>query len=172
VAAYQDCAPLLYNNVFHDNRGVSGGGVLFMNSTGVLLRNTLVMNRCTQGGGAVYLDSSPVLIEGNVFAHNAIQGAIYCLDDDRPAVPRGNLLWENEGGARGGACADYAGRDGNCEEDPRFEEIEKRTLWRSGTETSRLPGAGAARWDRGAAPAVPDSVLVLWRTWITGSSGP
>ena len=174
IAAYQDCGPLVFNNFIHDNRSVSGGGILCMNSAPVIVSNTIVGNHANQGG--IYCDSSPALIEANVIAHNSKGGAIYSLDQDEPATIRGNLVWENAGGSVGGARSPFVGLDGNCEADPRFADLEGRRLARASTSDPSpadcLPRAGAQAWDPLAPPAIPDSILALWRDWTRAHESP
>ena len=170
LAAYQDCAPLVYENFVYSNRAVSGGGMLCMNSAPVLVHNTWVANRAEPGGGgALYGDSSPALVVGNVFAYNEDPkrdgGAVFALDDDRPAVLRDNILWENLGGAEGGACAPFVGVEGNCSEDPQFMDRQRFLLERQPAAASCQPTAGARRWSGPVVPVVPDSILGLWREW-------
>jgi hypothetical protein len=174
IAAYQDCGPLYYNNIIYDNHGVSGGAILCMNSTAVILQNTIVANNADQGGGAIYCDSSPALIEANVLAYNAKDGAIYSLDDDHPATMRRNLLWNNDGGSHGGMGAEYVGSDGNCREDPGFRDLDARHLERvsTGEKANCQPHAGARLWDSQSTPALPDSVLALWREWLREHATP
>ena len=160
IAAYQDCAPLVYNNLIFDNSAVSGGGILALNSCPVINANTIVGNAASSGGGAIYCDTSPALIARNVLAYNRGLGAVFQLDDDAPATMRGNQVWQNEGGAAGGAGREYVGTDGNVRRQPRFLDRERQRL---------LPDeeaqAGARLWHSDPMPAVPDSILVLWRAW-------
>jgi hypothetical protein len=170
VAAYQDCAPLVYNNVMQRNRAVSGGGILCLKSAAVVLNNTLIDNRAEPGGGgAIYCDKSPALIAANVLVRNVDPrpdgGAVYWLEAEPPAVLRDNLVWDNEGGAEGGACPAYVGRDGNCAEAAAFADTTGGIPARLGRDASCAPQAGAAAWDPRRPPPVPETVLSAWRTW-------
>lgn len=171
VAAYERCDPLLYNNIVQDNRAVSGGGVLCLHASAVLVGNTLVANRTEQhgGGGAIYADGSAMLAAGNALAHNRDDhprgGAVFCRGTPVPEL-RDNLFWENEGGEGGGACDSLLERDGNCAADPGFEDLATRKLVRRrGAGETCAPQAGAVPWDLARPPAVPDSILALWRAW-------
>jgi hypothetical protein len=168
-AAYGDCQPLLYNNIIAGNRAVSGGGIMLLRSAAVVLHNTVIGNiAADKGGAAIYCNASPALIEGNVLAHHETGPAVFWLSDEAPATMRRNVVW-GSGGSHGGACPSYIGRDGNCEEDPGYVD------WESGDFTPRdslsgrsaacLAEAGASTWDQHRTPAVPDSVLELWRRW-------
>lgn len=170
IAAYEDCAPLLYNNVVFRNRAVSGGGIMLLNSAAVVLNNTIVGNSAADSGGAaIYCNSSPALIAANVLAHNERGPAVFWLDDSAPAALRRNVLWGHSGGAHGGRCPPFIGRDGNCEEDPGFADWSAGDLRRSPAREARqdgcLAGTGAAAWNSRSALSVPDSVLALWRLW-------
>jgi hypothetical protein len=166
VAAYVDCDPLVYNNVIYDNAAVSGGAILALNSAPVIVGNTIVGNRASAAaGGTIYLDSSPALIESNVIAENEGSGVVFCLDDDRPPTIRGNLLWMNSADAERSRCPSYLGLDGNREGDPRFEDTERRALWRQAAPDD-TSAAGAVPWDRRATPEVPAPLLERWRSWM------
>ena len=167
LAAYEGCDPLVYGNWLHDNRAVSGGGMLCLRSAPVVLHNTFVANSASRGGGAIYCNEAPALVADNIFAHNADDaanpGAVYFSSPERPATVRGNVLWENTGGPNGGHCPPLVGQDGNRAAAPDFEDLATRRL---GLREERgVPAAGAPSWSTGAVPAVPDSVLAVWREW-------
>jgi len=161
ICAYQNCSLLVYNNLIFDNDGTSGGGILALNSSPVIYANTIVGNTASNVGGGIYCDSSPALIAENVLAYNRGKSAVYLLAENAPATFRGNQVWENEGGAAGGFCPDYVGTDGNIRRQPRFLDNERQRL---------LPDeeamAGARLWRGDPLPAVPDSILTLWRDWL------
>jgi len=169
IAAYVDCSPLVYNNIITRNRAVSGGGVMLLNAAAVILGNTILGNSAADSGGAaVYCNASPALIEGNVMAHHESGPAVYWLSGEAPATLRRNVVW-GTGGSHGGACPAFVGRDGNCEEDPKYVDWASGDLRSlppaSGASAECLAHAGASAWDPLRPPAVPDSVLGVWRRW-------
>jgi hypothetical protein len=173
VAAYARCAPLVYNNLIVDNDAVSGGAVLAHVSTPVIIGNTMIGNAATSSGGGIYLDDSPALIRDNVIARSRKGAAVYLLGEQKPAVLHRNLVWQNEGGAAGGACKPPAIEvDGNCEADPgalTSQDGLQPLLVRSPCDSlpvGAAPWSALARRSGAARAAVPDSVRALWQGWL------